>query len=523
VFATCKAQTTRSWVTDLFFITFIIGIFYMLWLGGHALFTPDEGRYSEVAREMVVTHDYITPRLNGVVFLDKPALYYWLQASAIKLFGLKEWALRFWPALMGVLGCTVTYLAGRLLFTRRTGILSAMILATNPLYYGAAHYANLDLEVAVLISNTLLFALLGLHTPSSSRLRTFFFILAYVFAGLAALTKGLIGLVFPIVIIGSWIIILNRWRLLRNMHLITGLLIFTAITAPWCFLVQKANPQFFHFFFITQQFERFLTKADFNNPSVVWFYIPIVLLGFFPWSIFLIQSLTQQLKLVFKQRQQNTAVLFLLLWAAIIFIFFSIPKSKTIGYILPLFPALALLTGNYLSNRFDKPYKTKKIVYSLTLIAVIFLLILQLSAAYINQKTIKPLALQLKSIATPQDEIITFYRYYQDLPIYTERRITIVADWRATDILHNDNWVRELWFGMPFQNTADWLIEEPTFWQRWNSHKRVFVLMNAQDYANFDKKTHHQRYNKSYKLNEYNNVALVTNQQQIVVSYDRKR
>ncbi len=561
-----NAQITRSWVSDLLFIVVALGLFYMLWLGTHPLFTPDEGRYSEVAREMTVTGDYITPRLNGVAFLDKPILYYWLQASAIKLFGLKEWALRFWPALIALLGCMTTYIAGRFLFNRRAGILSAIILATNPLYYGAAHYANLDLEVAVWISNTLLFALLALQT-TSSRQRTFFILLAYLFCGFAALTKGLIGLAFPVMIIGSWIILLNRWNMLSKMRLFSGACIFIALTAPWYFLVQHANPQFFHFFFVTQQVERFLTQADFNNPSAAWFYVPIVLAGFLPWSIFLFQALSQQIKNVWQNRKQHQAQLFLLLWFVIIFAFFSFPKSKTVGYILPIFPALALLTGNYLSQCWEKP-KNKAIFFAtlsfiilciviiiacilvphiksieiargivpyltdtavlffisgmaacyllfknnvtklfscLTLTAVSFLLILLASASAMNQKTIKPLAMQLKSVITPQDEVVTFYRYYQDLPLYLEHRITIVANWHATDIMHNDNWVRELWFGIPFQNTTGWLIEEPTFWQRWKSDKRVFVLMNAHDYPRFSEKT------KSYKLGEYNDVALVSN------------
>src|SRR5580692_10383961 len=138
--ATHKTPTLRQCLIDMLFLTVMLGIFYALWMGSYPLFTPDEGRYSEVAREMVASGDYITPRLNGVAFLDKPALYYWLQASAIKVFGLKEAALRFWPAFMGVLGCLITYLAGNLLFNRRTGILSAVILGTCPLYYGAAHY-----------------------------------------------------------------------------------------------------------------------------------------------------------------------------------------------------------------------------------------------------------------------------------------------------------------------------------------------------------------------------------------------
>jgi len=344
VFATHKAKTTRSWVSDLLFIAIALGIFYMLWLGAHPLFTPDEGRYSEVAREMAVTGDYITPRLNGVAFLDKPILYYWLQASAIKLFGLKEWALRFWPALIALVGCLTTYIAGRLLFNRRAGILAAVMLATNPLYYGAAHYANLDLEVAVLISTTLLFSLVALQAPSN-RQRTVFILLAYVFCGLAALTKGLIGLAFPIMIIGAWITLLNRWNLLSKMRLLTGACIFIAITVPWYLLAQHANPQFFHFFFVTQQFQRFLTQADFNNPTAAWFYIPIVLAGFLPWSIFLFQALGQQIKNIWKNRNHHATELFLLLWLVIIFSFFSFPKSKTVGYILPIFSCACIING----------------------------------------------------------------------------------------------------------------------------------------------------------------------------------
>jgi 4-amino-4-deoxy-L-arabinose transferase-like glycosyltransferase len=570
VLATHKTHAARRWVTDLISLTFLLSAFYLIWLGSHPLFTPDEGRYCEVAREMILTQDYITPRLNGVAFLDKPILYYWLQVSAIKVFGLKEWALRFWPAVMGILGGVSTYIAGRILFNRRTGILAAVILATNPLYYGAAHYANLDLEVAVLISNTLLFSIIALQS-TRPRQRTVFLFLAYIFAALAALTKGLIGLAFPTLIIGAWIIILNHWRILGKMRLGSGALIFTCITAPWYFLAQHANPQFFHFFFATQQVARFLTTADFNNPSVVWFYVPVVLAGFLPWSLLLFQAFTQQLKSIWHERKQHQTEVFLLLWCVIIFIFFSIPKSKTVGYILPIFPALALIVGNYLSIYWDKP-KTKgiliaiisffvlcvviiasclivphvkaieivpsmnfylnvtallfgfsgmmasyllyknhlpKLFYCFVFVAFSFLLTLLASASAINQKTIKPLALQLRPFLTAQDEIVTFYRYYQDLPIYLERCITIVADWNAADIPHNDNWLRELWFGMPFQNTTAWLIQEPVFWQRWHSNRRLFVFMNAHDYENFNKKAHY----KAYKLSEHNDVALIANHQ----------
>lgn len=568
--STSTHRKTRQCLIDLCWMTILFGIFYALWIGSYPLFTPDEGRYSEIAREMIVTHDYVTPRLNGVAFLDKPILYYWLQASAIKLFGLKESALRFWPACLGVLGCLMTYLGGHLLFDRRTGILAAIILLTCPLYYGAAHYANLDLEVAVWISSALLCFLIGIQSPVA-RQKTGFLLAAYVIAALAVLTKGLIGIVFPMMIIGCWISMTHQWAILKKMHLVSGLLIFFVLTLPWYILVQQANPQFLHFFFVTQQVERFLTQADFNNRTPVWFYVPIILTGLLPWTIFLLQALAQAIKLTCQHRKHYANHVFLLSWFFIIFIFFSIPKSKTIGYILPVFPALALLIGNYLSKAWDDLFKTKgvmwgsisfvllcglvtgiclfapsiksleipatlfpylecltmifliagivscvllyqrqyyKIIYCIGLTASLFLLALITSADVINQKSIKPLAMVLNTHLTAKDEIVTYFKYYQDLPLYTQHRVTVVADWQASDIPRYDNWQRELWYGMPFQDTKEWLIDTKTFLKRWNSKKRLFVLINNGLYEQF---THLAIKHKIYKLSENNDVILISN------------
>lgn len=561
------AFNSQQCIKDVLGLIILFGIFYALWIGSHALFTPDEGRYSEVAREMVVSGDYITPRLNGVAFLDKPALYYWLQASAIHVFGLKEWALRFWPALMGIFGAVMVYFTGTLLFGRRTGIISAVILATSPLYYGAAHYANLDLEVAVLVSSSLLCFIAAIE-GSSENLRRPLLLAAYVFAGLAALTKGLIGIVFPAMIIGAWVLLLNRWRLLLKMRLFVGAIIFLSITAPWYVLVQKANPEFLHFFFVTQQVSRFLAAQVFNSKAAFWFYVPVVLAGLFPWTIFLIQALAQKIKAVWYDHQHNAADLFLLLWFFIVLVFFSIPHSKLVGYILPLFPVGALIIGKYVSHFWDQPkavrlaaiifillcgilaavfflapllnkifleiaepllpclramaftlltagtvmaciFRRNKTLWPvftcLTVTVVVLLLTFISNAAALNEKTIKPLAIELKSKLKPDDEVATFYKYYQDLPLYLERRITIVADWDAADIAYKDNWLREMWYGMVFQNTKDWLIEEDTFWRRWRSHKQLYVITDQDHFKNLQAKT------RVYKIAEHNQVVLFSN------------
>jgi len=590
---------------DVFFMTVALSVFYALWIGSHALFTPDEGRYSEVAREMLVTHDFITPRLNGIVFLDKPIFYYWLQASAMYVFGIKEWALRFWPAFMGILGCVVTFIAGSVLWNRRSGFFAAMMLATSPLYYGAAHYANLDLEVAALIGSALLCFITGF---SVEKYRTRFLIAAYIFCSLATLTKGMIGILFPAIITGAWIIGSNRWATLKKMHLLTGILLFLSIVLPWYLIAQKENPEFFHFFFVTQQVSRFLTTADFNNKVSAWFYLPVVFAGFFPWSVFILQAVFSHVKKLWLNDKERLISLFLLLWLFIIFIFFSIPRSKTVGYILPIFPALALLTGKYLDdylknkkgillgliifsllsttafitsiflpyihlqdfNNALTPYlrwmsatlfASSSLIYLLlcqrnwiprtsrgttlqsdatpnhissslhafsgnlqlheknfssafcwlAFTASIFLLIMINSTNTLNEKSIKPLIMQLNQMIKPEDKIATYFKYYQDLPIYSGRRIMIVADWQAPDIANNDNWMRELWYGMDFKNTyhaRDWLIDEKNFWQQWHSKNRLFVLMNKNYYDDFTKKSS----TKIYKIAEYHEVILTSNQ-----------
>lgn len=553
-------HSAHSWLMDLTGIICLSGLFYVLWLGHHPLFTPDEGRYCEVAREMVASGDYITPRLNGVAFLDKPALYYWLQASAIHFFGLREWALRLWPALLGVLGCTATFATGRILFSRRTGWLGAVLLATSPMYYGGAHYANLDLEVAVLISLTLFALICGLREPDK-RLRSALRFIVWPLAALAFLTKGMIALAFPGIVTALWLSAAGQWHLVKRMHLMTGPLIFTVIVLPWYLLVEKANPGFFHFFFITQQVSRFLAHGDFNNLSPWWFYLPVVLAGFLPWSIFALQSIGR----VIREKGLKSTDGFFLLWFATVLIFFSIPKSKTIGYILPVFPPLALMTARWLDVHAHELLSRQKLslilfftlawgvlpgvalgtflqhhplwpwlaatsvllifggglmlrlvrtgatvgngFYLLAAIALGFCLLFLGSAPELNHDSIKPLAVQLKSTLQADDEVITYYKYWQDLPLYLQKRITIVADWQAADIPERDNWVRELWYGIGFQNTADWLISEKTLWERWHSDRHVVVLLDKRRFQKFDALSG----NTVRQHGEYGEVAWVSN------------
>lgn len=498
------SQLSRTWLTDIAFITCLLLVFYTAWLGSYPFFTPDEGRYAEVAREMVATGDYITPKVNGVSFLDKPIFYYWLQAAAIKLLGVSEWAVRLFPALFGVLGCLMTYICGRQLFNRRAGLLAAFILGTSPLYFGAAHYANLDLEVAVLISCSLLCIITALQHPL--RIRLYFLFGAYGFAGLAFLTKGLIGIAFPLIITTVWVACLGHWDLTKRAHLIKGFCLIAVIALPWYALAQRANPDFLHYFFVTQQMTRFLSKAEFNNKMPFWFYLPVILVGFLPWTLFLFQALIKHIRMVSRSHYQHAAESFLLLWVLIILVFFSVPRSKIITYILPIFPALALLTGHYLSARWEKSKLAVRAFTACLAISTGFLVFLVNYAGQLNTNSAKKLVTELKAQMKPGDEVIHYFKYYYDVPLYLGKTVTIVADWDAKQITKRDNWVRELSAGRDFDKANNWLINEYAFWQRYNSSKRVFVFLNKNYFAKF--KAHGNPY---FIIAKKNGIILLSN------------
>lgn len=470
---------TSSWKRDLSLLTMGLLFFYLLFLGHYAVFSPDESRYSEIAREMLVSGDYITPRVNGIVFLDKPILHYWLQTIAIRLLGVNEWAFRIVPALLAILCILVTYISGRLMFDRQTGLLASLILATSPLFFIGSHYANLDLEVASFISISLLCFITSMSEVRTSR--TIWLFCAYFSCGLAILTKGLIGLVFPTMIIGSWILITSQWNLLLNMHLVKGLGLIFMMNAPWYYLAEQANPGFFQYFFINQQFTRFTSStAHFNNPTPFWFYLPIIIAGMIPWSFFLIQAIYSSIMKDLKSLTdvESKLKLFLLLWIILITLFFSIPRSKPITYILPIFPACALFLAYYfISLRKVNP----KYLLKWCTVVIIFNLLALLLATYhadkLNNKSLKPLILTLKHQLHENDIVINYYKHFPDVPLYLEQPVIVVNNWEDKKIPKTDNWAREFWVGQQFQKTDHLLIDETTFQKIWHGNQRVYTFV----------------------------------------------
>ncbi len=522
-------STGSHWIRDILLLMLAIGMLLGYNLGNRALWDPDEGRYSEIPREMVATGDFITPRLNGVKYFEKPPLFYWAQASAIKTLGLNEWSLRLWPALFALFGCLTVYVAGRKLFDRRTGLIAATMLATSLLYFQMGRTITLDMAVSVLLSAALLAFLLGTREPPGGRRRGYMWTF-YACAALATLTKGLIGIVLPGMIIGAWILLLNNWRVLREMYLPSGLLLFLAIAAPWHVMVADANPEFLNFYFIHEHFMRFTTTIH-RRYQPTWFFVPVLLVGFLPWVAFLAQSLRFNLPMSWSDRHAHKETLFLTLWAVLVFVFFSLSDSKLVPYILPVFPPLALLVGRYLAQawtddklrglhtgywlvlglsialaailggvpRLGQSYakvaeydailghylyagaavaaiggiatfllgrrRFRLAFIGLTLTSVAFLQVLGHGLPLMDgRNSSKELALKLKPLLGPETEVMSYHRYFQDLPVYLERRVTVVG------------YKGELEFGAENENVDGWMIDEDAFWRRWQSPATAYML-----------------------------------------------
>lgn len=350
-------QSAEGFGRDWALLALIFGVLIFAGLGQADLVNPDEGRYAEIPREMVASGDYVTPRLNGVVYFEKPPLVYWAVAAMRKMFGPSELSMRAAPALFALAGILLTYGLGRRLYGRVAGLAAAMVLGTSLLYFALGRILLLDMPVSVLISATLGFFLLGVREAGNPSRRRWYFLGLYACAALATLAKGLIGVLLPGAVMFLWLLVFNQWHRLRPLHLPAGLLLFLAIAAPWHLLVAQRNPQWAHFYFVHEHWQRFTTTVH-ERTEPWWYFAPVVLLGLFPWTGCLPQALGSSLgggpfgglKEAWSQRKENADAWFLVTWAAFIFLFFSKSQSKLIPYILPVFPPLAVLIGRSLAE-----------------------------------------------------------------------------------------------------------------------------------------------------------------------------
>jgi 4-amino-4-deoxy-L-arabinose transferase-like glycosyltransferase len=342
-----------SWTRDLLLLVLVFGALYTFRLGSYPLGNPDEGRYSEIPREMVATGDWVTPRLNGVNYFEKPPLVYWMVAISQKLFGEGEWAQRAVPAFFSLAGILLTYAAARRLHGREAGLASAAVLGSCVLFFVLGHILLLDMAVSVLMSATLFCFILGIREPAGPRRRWFFHGL-YASAALATLTKGLIGFLVTGAVMFLWMLVCDQWRRLRPLHLPSGIALFLAIAAPWHVLAALHNETWVHRYLAYEHFQRFLTPAA-SRPGKWHYFIWVIIGGLVPWTAMLWPAVREALRGGWAKRREQAEGWFLVVWAAFIFLFFTKSQSKLAPYILPIFPALAVLVGAWLARTAAAP------------------------------------------------------------------------------------------------------------------------------------------------------------------------
>jgi len=328
----------------------LLVVFAVIWFSNleyRKLINPDEGRYAEIPREMVASGDWTTPRLNDIKYFEKPALQYWATAAAYTVFGEHQWTARLWSALTGFLGVLMVLFTGRRLFGATAGWYAALVLGSSLLWVLIGHVNTLDMGLSFFLSAAVCAFLLAQDDGANARARRRWMLGAWVALALALLSKGLIGMVLPGATLVLYILIERDWRLTGRLNIITGLCLFLVIGVPWFVAVSLANPEFPRFFFIHEHVERFLTKAH-GRYQPPYYFIPVLLAGMLPWTVTLVDALARAWK---REPGKNFQVQrFLFLWAAIVFVFFSASGSKLVSYILPMFPALALLVGARLTR-----------------------------------------------------------------------------------------------------------------------------------------------------------------------------
>lgn len=523
-----------SWpkgIRGIFFFTLLLALFFGYEINIRTFADPDEGRYVEIPREMVVSNDYVTPRLNGLKYFEKPAFFYWLQASSIKAFGINETSMRLWPLIFAVLGSLALFFVGRICFSDSVGLISASILSTNILYYMHSRLIILDLAVSSLLSLSLFSFFLAFVHPIKKFSKHLLICLFYIFCALSLLTKGLIGVVLPGLVVFLWMIFYKKLYIIREMLYLPGFFLFFLIAVPWHFVIAQKNPEFLHFYFIVEHFLRYTTTLHCRYQPV-YFFIPILLLGLMPWTGFAIVAIKNSIKKIFQNNNKEHA--FLMIWFFSIFVFFSFAGSKLIPYILPVLYPLALSSGIFISEINDRDYKisvfftflsfiTLFFVYiffkpsisnilahegvtslfymffALSFVAILVLLsaffkknfkgiaillfislsinmmwIFNKSSAYyqeVKRPTTKYMAEFVNLNKKDEDLVFCYRRYYQDFPVYLNSTVFLV------------DFVGELEFGMNAEPNKKVIYKKDEFFKLWaEKSKRIFLLTSKKDY-----------------------------------------
>lgn len=526
-------DTPVSWQRDALLLLFIFGLLYGFQLGRAPLVNPDEGRYAEIPREMLAAGDWVTARLDGVVYFEKPPLMFWTVAVCQVVFGRDEWSLRLTPVAFTLGGILLTYALGRRFHGRMAGVIAAGVLGTSLLFFGTGRLLVLDMPVSVLMATTLGCFICGVHEPPGRNRRLLFYGL-YASAALATLTKGFIGFLVTGAVMFLWLLVFNQWKRLRPLYLPSGLVLFLALALPWHVLAAMRNENWAHRYIVFEHWERFTTTQ--HGRVQPWhFFLWVLLGGLFPWTPFLFRAVRGAVRGGWARREENAVGWYFVTWIGFVMVFFSLSGSKLPAYILPVFPAAAVLIGASLDRvvreggvrlrgeflgyaagcsvlgvalavvvfkagvirdpsqatalrpsaiamgalllaaavvvpQFAAKRGVRVALATVGAVAAFFLLLLASATGDIQKAGTKSLALRVRAEARPEDRVVHYGEFFHDFTYYA-RRVVDVSGTKGELELDEDAAARA---SGRFYDRAELL-------RHWNGPERVWVVTRKRD------------------------------------------
>lgn len=355
---------------NIIILFFLCIVFFMLGNGIINLTNPDEVFYAQTAKEMAQHKSWAVPYLFGQPQFEKPVLTYWLLRIGFIVFGVTNFSARFFPALFALIGVIAVYLLALLGYKEeKKAFISAIVLMSSGLYIGLARTLFTDMIFSVFILLSLGSFFLA-YVNRSKKLAGI--ILFFTFSGLAVLTKGPLGFILPLSAVLIFLAIRKELKFLFCRYSFWGLLIFIVMAIPWYWLMwKKYGSAFINEFFYNDHIRR-LTQAE-HSANDRWFFYPLsMFLCMFPWTIFLLTSVVYFIKKL-KEKGSLAIYHFLFSWIVAIFVIFQVGHSKLVSYIFPMFPALAIITGDFIYSGINSRKRLISIILFIQWLILIFL------------------------------------------------------------------------------------------------------------------------------------------------------
>jgi len=466
-------QSRRQWALCL------LPLLLLVMAALRPLALPDEGRYAEVGRWMLMRGDWLTPRLDGIPFFHKPPLLYWLEASAMALLGVTPWAARVVVALHallmgGVLWTCVRHIAGVAVANR-----AAWMFGSSLAFLIGGQYVNHDMMVATWMGVGIwcfaraLMHVNGVHAGWARA--------GFLACALGVLSKGLIGVLLPGLVLCLWVTWTRQWRKVWALPWLSGVLLFVAVALPWFVLAAREHPDMLAYMFGKHQFGRY-TATTFNNARPWWFYGLAIAVLMFPW-VFLVAasaggSLRERLRMLKPQTTKQSEASAMLqaakplnaamtvdprwtalcwIWLIAILGFFSVPNSKLIGYALPVMPPLAMLAALWWQSHVASRSWGAKVFAGVVGLNVALAVGGQVAAnRYTQFHSSLDVATVLACQAQASDVVAVVNEYPYDLSFYAQvpKPLEVIQDWDTLHQTAGDNWRRELFEGADFDAQA---------------------------------------------------------------------